>query len=444
MKIIFLFIALLLVSCGTNQTMIIETSDSIKTVENLTIIESTELEIETQLINNENGEALGEKDNIINDTIVDKYANYSKEVQAIIEKYEGKDVFRDLIGSDGRIKNYDQMKKEAELLADNDLYIVGFNTWGMPITDLIKGFKDYNKGNDASKTWTEEEILKDVNNGTIQIMTWDEATEWGLNFYNKYGDRQEAEIKGIGEAVIIPQAFGVNNQVYDKRYNDYPSPITNASHLYNANYQHEVYTQRQEYLNQYVLRNETAGSPAKYINALGGREYFRDEVSGNVYTKDGERYEYGKWVEWCKSKGIDANDYIEVEKLVFKKNNPDVKCGDIGYAYANTKYKVYHDGVNGDPRWIDRDKNSYAYSMLGNKLYPVLYKSFDKYLQYCGGTKIYGEVVAFQGWNPRGAGVVSSWYYDRTIENGSDYEKEVADDYLIDRAKENPKNVYMP
>ena len=421
MKLLAMFMIISLTACNSTQRTMVET----------TTVNEKEVEIDVGTEVETKEEAETEIQTEI--STYDKWANYSAEVREIIEKYEGKDVYRDLIGSDGRIKNYDQMKKEAELLADNDLYIVGFNTWGMPMTDLIKGFKDYNHGNDASKTWTEEEMLRDVNNGTIQIMTWDEATEWGLNFYKKYGDRQEAEIKGIGEAVIIPQAFGVNSQVYDKQYNDYPSPITNASHLYTANYQHEVYTQRQEYLNQYILRNETAGSPAKYINALGGRVYFRDEVSGNVYTADGQSWGSNdrNGYNWCKNRGVEFKDYRDVELLVFKKNNPDTILGDLPFSYSYTKYKAFHSG-NGEPRWVERDPSAIVYDIYGYKLSPILYKSIEKYSQYCGGT-----LVAFNGYVQyvQGGTTVSTFYYDRIMEGVSPEDVIIS---ITDMVKENP------
>lgn len=437
MKIIFLFIALLLVSCGANRTMVTETSDSIKSVENSTIIKSTELEIETQLINNENGEALGENDNIINDTIVDKYANYSKEVQAIIEKYNGQDTYKVLFDGN-KFKNYEELKKEAQKLADEGLYIVGFNTHGMKVEDLIKGYDGFYKNSYSGKSLTEEEMVNDIKNGNIQIMTWDEAVEWGLNYYKKYGESQSVKVGDL-EYSVKPFAYGVDNQTYDKKYNEYASPITNASHLYNANYQHEVYTQRQEYLNQYVLRNETAGSPAKFINALGGREYFRDEVSGNVYTKDGQQANFDGYFggNWCKSRGVDPKDYQDVEMIVFKKNNPDVKFGDLPFTY--TKYKTYHQG--GEPRWIEKDINAWVYNVWGVKEYPQVYKSFDDYLDLCGGSKINGDVVAFQTYSiDKQTNRMYNWYYNYVLEDGrcGAYELSVRGYYLTDNVETNP------
>lgn len=165
---------------------------------------------------------------------------------------------------------------------------------------------------------------------------------------------------------------------------------------------------------------------------MGGREYFRDEVSGNVYTKDGQQANFDAYygIDWCKSRSVDLKDYQDVELIVFKKNNPDVKCADIGYAYANTKYKAFD--LGGLPKWIERDKNVYVYNAYGKKMYPDVYKSFDRYLQYCGGEKVNGEVVAFSSWqDSKQVDRQYNWYYNGVLQEGegSEYELSVRGDF---------------
>ena len=333
------------------------------------------------------------------DTLKDK--NYSEEVKKIVEKYDGKSVY----------EMYKSIsKEEKKALAEAGLYLVGLNTYGK-----------------------EEYLSKDVNGagGKFQIMTYEEAERYALDFYNKNGgELQSVKLENGNEGVLMPISYNAGE------FEDL-DPCINASHLYTDTQRKEAYDNRQEFLLKFVLRNETAGSPAKFINALGGRQYFRDEVSGNIYTRDGAEWGASdrNGYNWCKNKGIEFNDYRDIEMIVFKKNNPDCKFGDLPMAYANTKYKVFHSG-NGEPRWVERDVHAVVYDTYGYKLSPRLYKSIDKYLDKCGGVKINGEVVAFNGrYIPyRADNKVDTFYYDRAIEGG--VEGEVVS-FLIDSVKEN-------
>lgn len=332
------------------------------------------------------------------DTLADKWANYSDGVKKIIEKYDGKNVY----------EMYKSIsKEEKKALAEAGLYLVGLNTYGK-----------------------EEYLSKDVNGagGNFQIMTYEEAERYALDFYNKNGgELQSVKLENGNEGVLMPISYNAGE------FEDL-DPCINASHLYTDTKRKEAYDSRQEFLLKFVLRNETAGSPAKYINALGGRQYFRDEVSGNIYTRDGAEWGASdrNGYNWCKNKGIEFNDYRDIEMIVFKKNNPDCKFGDLPMAYANTKYKTFHSG-NGEPRWVERDVHAVVYDTYGYKLSPVLYKSIDKYLSKCGGIKINGEVIAFNGCYKAydSNNKLGMFYYERALE-GSEVES-----FLTDNVKEN-------
>ena len=70
----------------------------------------------------------------------------------------------------------------------------------------------------------------------------------------------------------------------------------------------------------------------------------------------------------------------------------------------------------GRPGWGDRDwKNSSAYGVFGNVVYPYVQKSFPEFKEYCQGTD-----VAFEEWRDRkcteesGEGK-SGWYYEVSL-----------------------------
>ena len=156
-------------------------------------------------------------------------------------------------------------------------------------------------------------------------------------------------------------------------------------------------------------------------------------------------------------------DYLDVEELVFKKNNPDIYfepkdtitytgAGDY-LSYKNKKYKHYNGAF---PYWVERDWKTFTYDAYGRKQYPDVNKSFESVISLCGNIHMYGDVVAFQGWKSesmedkisRGSYAPENdayrFYYTRIVEelgNNPTYEQIVNNrlNYLLtDRVKENP------
>ena len=375
-KISILLLVLSLTACGTTQVAELSTTAVESKIETTTVAETTTI-VETSEEIKETVETTAEKT-----TILDKWAGYSEEVKKIIEKYDGKSVYE-------MYKNISKEEKKA--LAEAGLYLVGLNTYGK-----------------------EEYLSKDVNGagGKFQIMTYEEAERYALDFYNKNGgELQSVKLENGNEGVLMPISYNAGE------FEDL-DPCINASHLYTDTKRKEVYNQEQEYLNSFVIVNEDTSSPAKYVNSLGNKQYFRDDVSGNVFTRDPEDYyKDGVWTggkgeddpfyKWCVERNIKMKDYLDVEELVFKKNNSDIYfepkdtitytgAGDY-LSYKNKKYKHYNGAF---PYWVERDWKTFTYDAYGRKQYPDVNKSFESVISLCGNTYVYGDVVAFQGWSP--------------------------------------------
>ena len=153
-------------------------------------------------------------------------------------------------------------------------------------------------------------------------------------------------------------------------------------------------------------------------------EYFRDSKSGNIFTADGgSKYLQSlaptegeciivvtKWgtKSWEKNPNYDptkanaANTvdntkiYEAVEKAVFLLNNPGVSYDDWGCSYAAQPYKVYDASRGGQPAWVNRNKDDWAYNIFGEKYYPQVHKQYPMKMFHQWSQN---NMLVFAGWS---------------------------------------------
>ena len=332
-----------------------------------------------------------------------KFKDYSKDVKEIIVKYEGKD-------TNDMLNNFWISEDERKALKNEGLYLVGF------------------AGNRS-----------DIDHN-LKIMTEDEYFDYVDKFREEHKNEldETGQIKN-GDWAGIPSVYEVHND-------SETTMVEKAIDRYLINSYREEEENHIKLVETYIQLNPDSSSPAKYINMLGGGQYFRDSVSGNVFTKDGSIYtnsfgvnEYDlypatRYADDKKARGL----YQAVEIEVFKRNNPDCRLvNETAARYSNTKYKVYLLPL-GRPGWVDRDwKNSSAYGVFGNVVYPYVQKSFPEFKEYCQGTD-----VAFYEWRDKkcteeAAEGKGGYYYDGWALRTPEYRLKYLRSELADNVIEN-------
>ena len=189
---------------------------------------------------------------------------------------------------------------------------------------------------------------------------------------------------------------------------------------YNSTYTGAGYAISEADIKRHIKKNKNPNNPAKYYNDLGKGRYFRDSKSGNIFTLDGGnsyiqslKPTQSKFIEYYDKNGVktmeknpnynpNANEvdnsriYEAVEKAVFLLNNPGVSYDDWGCSYAAQSYKVYDASRNGQPAWVDRNKEDWAYNIFGEKYYPQVLKQYPMKIFHQWSQN---NMLVFAGWS---------------------------------------------
>ena len=188
---------------------------------------------------------------------------------------------------------------------------------------------------------------------------------------------------------------------------------------YNSTYTGAGYAISEAEIKRHIKRNKNPNNPAKYYNDLGKGRYFKDSKSGNIFTLDGGNSyiqslmpTQSKYLRYYDKNGVETVEknpnynpnasevdnsglYQAVEKAIFLLNNPGVSYDDWGCSYAAQPYKVYDASRNGQPAWVNRNKEDWAYNIFGEKYYPQVVQQYPMTMFHQWSQ---GNMLIFCGW----------------------------------------------
>ena len=229
-KILIFFFILSLTACGTTQVAELSTTAVESKIETTTVAETTTI-VETSEEIKETVETTAEVTTVEETTIPDKWADYSAEVKAIVEKAEGKDF--------ATSKKLTQEEKNK--LHNAGLYMITKNT-----TQTRSGNEIINSG------------------GSTEFLTKKELEDFISSVYFFNQEKQVLETNS---------SFAIWDSVTSDIARDVKSQIQSGGWKTREE-------NREQKASMYVKKNDNPNNPAQYINALGNGNYIETKIKG--------------------------------------------------------------------------------------------------------------------------------------------------------------------
>ena len=371
-KILMLFFILSLTACGTTQVAELSTTAVESKIETTTVAETTTI-VETSEEIKETVETTAEETTVEETTIPDKWADYSAEVKAIVEKAEGKDF--------ATSKKLTQEEKNK--LHNAGLYMITKNT-----TQTRSGNEIINSG------------------GSTEFLTKKELEDFISSVYFFNQEKQVLETNS---------SFAIWDSVTSDIARDVKSQIQSGGWKTREE-------NREQKASMYVKKNDNPNNPAQYINALGNGNYI--EKCGLI-VPSAENATYYESL-----KGEEKTNYWYTEWMCFKQNNQ----GRISFAKDSIPRAKYKENTFGDlgegnvgmMLWVSRTPNEERVTFWGKPQYAHVHKTFPEYYDKCGGTD-----MAFMQWGNYPMAYAYDYTYNKIVEGTFEKEKNLLS--LMDR-----------
>lgn len=368
-KISILFFILSLTACGTTQVAELSTTVAESKVETTAIIETTTV-LESSKELKETMETTVEETTEEETTSADKWSNYSEDVRAIIEKYEGKDY-----QTSRKITN-DELNK---------LHGVGLYMYTNNVTST-RGADDITRQTGGSTDFVTQSEFEKVIAKSYQ------ETNGLLTDIAFGGDSEATKIKRNTVTKILEGKW-------EAREND-----------------------REATARMYAKKNTDASSPAQYINSLGNGKYV---VRYGLVVPSEENADY-----YDSLRGQDKINYKYTEWMVFKQNNQNkitlVKDQIPKAKYKENTFEDSGEGNVGNLLWVSRIYNEQRVTFWGRTQYAIVSKTLPEYYDKCGGTD-----MAFFGWSDKPNATPVDYTYNHVM--AGNLSKESQFKYLMDR-----------
>ena len=374
------------------------------------------------------------------DTLADKWANYSKEVRDIIEKYEGKDYQTSRTITQSELKT----------LHNAGLYMITADT--THTVDSNSNRKDSGGHNEIMTKEQLEQYIRDnttvnssnnnsTNNNSNIISGNNNSNIGGNNSSNNIGGNNNNNNVGGNNGTITNNTAGdtTNNKTNAIKNNSIMTQVLNPPTyvIYDAdageiarNVRKKIQeglwedreAERDKIARMYAKKNTDQSNPAQYINSLGNGNYV---VKFGLVVPSEENATYYESL-----RGQDKINYWYTEWMVFKQNNQ----GRISFAkdsIPRTKYKENTFGDLGEGNvgmmlWVSRTPNEERVTFWGKPQYAHVHKTFPEYYDKCGGTD-----MAFMQWGAYPMAYEYDYGYNKIVEGVFDKESQFK--ILMDR-----------
>lgn len=375
------------------------------------------------------------------DTLADKWANYSKEVRDIIEKYEGKDYQTSRTITQSELKT----------LHNAGLYMITADT--TYTVDSNSNRKDSGGHNEIMTKEQLEQYIRDnttVNssnninssNNNSNISGNNNSSIGGNNNSgNNIGGNNNNSNVGGNNGTITNNTAGdtTNNKNNAIRNNSIMTQALNPSTyaIYDAdageiarNVRKKIQeglwedreAERDKIARMYAKKNTDPNNPAQYINSLGNGNYV---VKCGLVVPSEENATYYESL-----RGQDKIIYWYTEWMCFKQNNQGritiVKDTVPKAKYKENTFGDLGEGNVGEMLWLSRVYNEERVTFWGKPQYAVVSKTFPEYYDKCGGTD-----MACAGWANTPKEVPVDYTYNKIVEGTFEKEKNLFS--LMDR-----------
>lgn len=259
-------------------------------------------------------------------TAVGKWANYSQDVRAIIEKYEGKDY------QTCRKITYDELNK---------LHSVGLYMYTNNVTSTRGADNITTKSGGSTDFVTQSEFEKVI----------------AKSYQETNGLLTDIAFGGDSEAIKI--VTKILEGKWEASEND-----------------------REATARQYVKVNTDSSNPAKVINSLGNGVYV--ERFGLIVPSEENA------VYFESLRGQDKTIYKYAEWMVFKQNNEGkitlVKDQIPRAKYKENTFEDSGEGNVGNLLWVSRTPDEERVTFWGKPQFAHVHKTFPEFYDKCGGT----------------------------------------------------------